>query len=84
MAKRMREKSYSVPTNQIVYISSKIFTRLADYCDALATEGNIVSLAHEGYFEITIGVENGKIVKAMVPDGPMKVLIKDDASTMRD
>ena len=80
--KRMHDKAYTVTEVLMAYIEGKILGMLVDFCDSLAVESDTVVVSHEGFFEITIGVENGRIVKAMVPDGPMKVLIKDDASTV--
>ena len=45
-----------------------------------AKEGELFELEDEGYFLATVGVEDGIIVKSLLPDGPMKTLIKDDAT----
>lgn len=43
-----------------------------------ATESEPVTLTLDGVFKATASVENGKITMGLVPDGEMKVLIKDD------
>ena len=45
-----------------------------------ATESEPAILTLEGVFKATAIVENGKIVMGIVPDGEMKVLIKDDTA----
>ena len=45
-----------------------------------ASESEPAILTLDGVFKATATVENGKIVMGIVPDGEMKVLIKDDSS----
>lgn len=45
-----------------------------------ATETEPAILSMDGVFKATAAVENGKIVMGVVPDGEMKVLIKDDSA----
>lgn len=45
-----------------------------------ATESEPAVLTLDGVFKATATVENGKIVMGIVPDGEMKVLIKDDSA----
>lgn len=44
-------------------------------------EGNDITLILPGSFEATGSVEDGKIVVSIIPDGELKVLIKDDVAT---
>ena len=45
-----------------------------------ATESEPAILTLDGAFKATATVENGKVVMGIVPDGEMKVLIKDDSA----
>ena len=45
-----------------------------------ATESEPAILTLDGVFKATATVENGKVVMGIVPDGEMKVLIKDDSA----
>mgnify|MGYP006981652763 FL=1 len=67
-------------TEHIVIMIEKVLLCLRDYLDQNAKEGEEFQLEDEGYFIATVGVENEKIVKSFLPAGPMKVLIKDDAT----
>lgn len=49
-----------------------------------ATEAEPVTLVLEGVFKATAEVSNGKTVMGMVPDGEMKVLVKDDSVIQED
>lgn len=52
---------------------------LSDSLSENAKEGEEYTIAHEGYFTASSTVEDGKIVKSLLPAGPMKILIKDDS-----
>ena len=53
---------------------------LSDYLSANASPDEEFIISHEGFFTASAVVENGEIVKSLLPDGPMKTLIKDDAT----
>lgn len=55
-------------------------TMLSDALTENAKDGEEYSITHEGYFVASSSVGDGKIVKSLLPAGPMKVLIKDDAT----
>ena len=81
LATRMQESHGLRPnTNHLVIMTEKILLGLTDYLQENAKEGEEFQLEDEGYFVATVGVEDGVIVKSMLPDGPMKTLIKDDAT----
>ena len=54
---------------------------ISDYLDQNAKAGEKVTVEHEGFFVAEAEVEGEKIYKSFLPDGAMKVLIKDDAAT---
>ena len=58
----------------------KVLMGLSEYLQDNAKEGEEFQLEDEGYFVASVGVEDGIIVKSLLPDGPMKTLIKDDAT----
>lgn len=67
-------------TQHLVIMQEKLLVGLSDYLQENAKEGEEFQLEDEGYFLASVGVENGVIVKSLLPDGPMKTLIKDDAT----
>lgn len=79
--KRMVESHSLRPLQeQVVTMVEKTLKGLSDYLHENAKEGELFELEDEGYFLATVGVEDGIIVKSLLPDGPMKTLIKDDAT----
>lgn len=83
--KRVNERSYVLPHDLVVYLEGKILVGLADLVNSLSgqvTETESITIEHDGYFQITIALEDGEVYKSFIPDGPIKTLIKDDASTM--
>lgn len=82
---RVKERSYVMPAELVLYLEGKVLVGLLDLVNSLSgnvTDAESVSVEHEGFFRITIELEEGKIYKSFIPDGPIKTLIKDDASTM--
>lgn len=67
-------------TEHIVPMVEKVLSCLSDYLDQNASEEAEFQLEDEGYFIASVGVEEGKVEKSLLPAGPMKVLIKDDAT----
>lgn len=54
---------------------------LSDYLDQNAKAGEKLTVEHDGFFVAEAEVEGEKIYKSFLPDGDMKVIIKDDAAT---
>lgn len=54
---------------------------LSTFLEQNAKPGEETTLEEEGYFLASVTVEDDEIVKALLPDGAMKSLIKDDAAT---
>lgn len=50
------------------------------WLDVNAKENEEISVEHPGFFVASVSVENGEKVYAIVPDGAMKRLIKDDSA----
>lgn len=50
------------------------------WLDVNAKENEEVSVEHPGFFVASVSVENGEKIYAIVPDGAMKRLIKDDSA----
>lgn len=61
-------------------MTSVMVSMLSDYLSENAKEGEEFKVTHEGYFTASSAVEDGEIVKSLIPDGPMKTLIKDDVT----
>lgn len=75
---------HGLRVNESVYISpliSMTASSLSTFLEQNATPGEEVTLEEEGYFVASVTVEDDKPVKALLPDGAMKTLIKDDAAT---
>lgn len=53
---------------------------LKHWLDVNAKENDKISIEQSGYFVASVTVENGEKVFAIVPDGAMKRLIKDDSA----
>lgn len=53
---------------------------LKQWLDVNAKENEEVSVEQPGYFVASVSIENGEKVFAIVPDGAMKRLIKDDSA----
>ena len=53
---------------------------LVKYLDENAREGEVVEVELPGYFTATVEVRDGKKEFAIVPDGAMKRIIKDDSA----
>ena len=53
---------------------------IKQWLDVNAKENEEVSVEHPGFFVASVSVENGEKVYAIVPDGAMKRLIKDDSA----
>lgn len=53
---------------------------LKQWLDVNAKETEKVSVEQPGFFEASVSVEDGEKIFALVPDGAMKRLIKDDAA----
>ena len=82
---RVKERSYVMPAELVLYLEGKVLVGLLDLTNSLSgnvTDTEPVSIEHDGFFKITIALEDGQIFKSFIPDGPIKTLIKDDASTM--
>lgn len=71
---RFREQSFI----QALFITA--CKTLLNWLDTNASPTEEKTVAHEGYFEATVAVENGEKVISIVPDGAMKRLIKDDTA----
>ena len=56
-------------------------TLLREFLETNAKDGEEFVLEHEGYFKARSAVEDGVVVKDLLPDGAMKRLIKDDAAS---
>lgn len=81
LATRISEShGFRPATEHLVVMTEKTLTCLSDYLQENAKEGEEFQLEDEGYFLASVGVEDGVIVKSFLPDGPMKTLIKDDAT----
>lgn len=76
-AATMHHMEINVPTTLARMISLAI-SILSDYLDENAKAGETFSVEHEGFFVARCEVDGEIVVKAVVPDGAMKVLIKDD------
>ena len=50
------------------------------WLDVNAKENEEISVEHPGFFVASVSVENGEKIYAIVPDGAMKRLIKDDSA----
>ena len=82
---RTKERSYVMPVELVLYLECKVLTGLADLTNMLAadvTDVEPISIEHEGFFKITLALEDGVLFKSFIPDGPIKTLIKNDAMTM--
>lgn len=64
----------------VTSMTTHILGLISDYLTENAKEGEEIKLVHEGYFTASAVVEDGEIVKSFLPEGPMKVLIKDDVT----
>lgn len=53
---------------------------LKQWLDVNAKETEKVSVEQPGFFEASVSVEDGEKIFALIPDGAMKRLIKDDAA----
>lgn len=53
---------------------------LKQWLDVNAKETEKVSVEQPGFFEASVSVEDGEKILAIIPDGAMKRLIKDDAA----
>ena len=76
---RMQQTHALDPKHEVIMIE-KTLMELIDYMRVNAKEGEEFTLEDDGYFVVTSGVEDDKVVMSFLPDGPMKVLIKDDAT----
>ena len=59
-------------------IFNTIFEYLGRYLDNNATTDDVFTITMPGVMEASSEVKDGKIVKTIVPDGEIKILIKDD------
>jgi hypothetical protein len=67
----------------VIILPSYLFSQLYKWLDENAKEGEEVCINYEGVFEARVAIEGGEKVFAIVPDGEIKVLIKDDASIQK-
>lgn len=63
----------------ITDLGIRLFRMISDFLDQNAKDGETLNVECEGYFVASVDVINGENVKAFIPDGAMKRLIKDDA-----
>lgn len=73
----MEINNQSALTRMVALVASTI----SDYLEQNAKAGETVTVEHDGYFVASAAVEDDAVVKSFLPDGAMKVLIKDDAAT---
>lgn len=59
-------------------IFNTIFELLGRYLDDNASADEVFTLTMPGIMEASSEVKDGKIIKTIVPDGEIKILIKDD------
>ena len=60
---------------------SLVASTISDYLDQNAKEGEKITVEHKGFFTASAEVKDGVVVKAFVPAGEMKVLVKGDSKT---
>jgi len=56
-------------------------TLMREFLSTNAKDGEEFTVEHEGYFVASSTVEDGVVELSLLPDGAMKKLIKDDATT---
>ncbi len=72
----------SFPTTIVLSQYAVLFASLlSEFLEANASDSEEFTVEHEGFFVATSAVEDGVVVKSMIPDGALKRLIKDDAAT---
>ena len=79
-AAAMHKMTFTVPGSLPRMIMLAAST-VSDYLEQNAKVGEKISVEHDGFFVAEAEVENDIIYKSFLPDGAMKVLIKDDAAT---
>lgn len=70
--------NYKLTKTYAALMPTTCLSMLSDSLSENAKEGEEYTIKHDGYFTASSTVEDGKIVKSLLPDGPMKILIKDD------
>lgn len=72
--------SYQLSVNYAASLPCTCLSCLSDYLTENAKEEDEFTITHEGFFTASSVVEDGVIVKSLLPGAAMKMLIKDDVT----
>lgn len=84
LSNRLYEQNLKITDITFISPMVKMYAdMISSFLEQNAKPGEEVELEDAGYFLASVTVENDEPVKAMLPDGAMKSLIKDDAATQK-